>query len=180
MLSEQPKIAVHRFFSGLTEHVFQAELGVADPPLIDYISDLVCRFVRLGALFKIRNVEGRVLHQVVDMVAEAECRIGEARREAHRHIGDFTLFWVGIYPESLHKLRSASTKDFFVDYCLQGKRAYWAASTIQTDREEDPPAEIMAQLSDEFEFCAYGLRQVRREWESEVGDDEIPRPFLIN
>jgi hypothetical protein len=180
MPSEQSSIALLRFFSGLTEHVFQAELGVADPPLIDYISELVCRFVRLDALFKVRTVEGRVLHQVVDMVAEAESRIGGARREVHRHIGDFTLFWAGIYPESLPKLCRASTKDYFVDYCAQGKRAYWAASTIATDRQEDPPAEILAQLSDEFELCAYGLRQVRRQWESKADTPGIPRPLLIN
>ena len=51
------------------------------------------------------------------MMVEAEARIGDARREVHRHIGDFTLFWTGIYPEALgptsatrrRKIRSSTT-----------------------------------------------------------------------
>ena len=76
-----------------------------------------------------------------------------------------TLFWTGVYPESLRELRSVEKKDFFVDYCSQGKRAYHIASTIKTDRSEDTPDEVLQQLSDRFEMCAFGLGEVRREWE---------------
>ena len=51
-----------------------------------------------------------------------------------------------------------------VDYCEQGKRAYYIASTIPAD--DDPPAsEVLERLSHEFEFCVQGLAEVRREWE---------------
>jgi hypothetical protein len=63
-------------------------------------------------------------------------------------------------------------KDFFVDYCAQGKRAYYIASTIKTDRQEDTPNEVLGRLSQQFEVCAYGLGEVRREWERH---DEAPR-----
>ena len=56
-------------------------------------------------------------------------------------------------------------KDFFVDYCAQGKKAYHIASTIKTDREQDTPDEVLQQLSNRFEMCAFGLGEVRREWE---------------
>ena len=52
------------------------------------------------------------------------------RREVHRHVGDFTLFWAGLYPEALRKLQSLDRRDYFLDYCAQGKRAYYIASTI--------------------------------------------------
>jgi hypothetical protein len=100
------------------------------------------------------------------MVAEAAEMPAEGRttREVHRHIGDFALFWTGVYPEMLSRLRSPACKDFFVDYCAQGKRSYFIASTFEDDpyREE---ALVLRRLSDEFELCAYGLREVRREWE---------------
>ena len=70
----------------------------------------------------------------------------------------------------LQKLRAVEKKDFFVDYCAQGKRAYYIASTIKTDRSEDTPNEILERLSHQFEMCAYGLGEVRREWERH--DDE--------
>jgi hypothetical protein len=56
------------------------------------------------------------------------------------------------------------SKDQFIDYCQQGKRSYYIASTF----EEDPHREesrVLRRLSEEFELCAFGLNQVRREWE---------------
>ena len=180
MRSEQPTAGWQRFFSGLAEYVFQTELGLADPPLVDYVSDLICRFVRWDALFPIGDTAGRPVHEVAEIVAAAEQRTGDARRAVHRHIGDFTLFWVGVYPEALRKLRGPATKDYFVDYCAQGKRAYFLASTIQTDREADPPSDVLQRLSVQFELCAFGLQQVRRQWETDTEADGIPRPILIN
>lgn len=162
-----------RFFSGLCECVFESRLGVADPPLIDYLSHLMLRFARLDTVHRVRNLSGRPVVEVADMLAEAESRVGLARRDVHRHIGDVTLFWTGVYPESLPKLRAVEQKDFFVDYCAQGKRAYYIASTIQTDRQEDTPNDLLQRLSHLFEMCAYGLGEVRREWERR--DDEERR-----
>jgi hypothetical protein len=159
-----------RYFTGLCEYIFESKLGVADPPLVDYISDLMLRFARLDSVHRVRNLAGRPAVEVADMLAEAESRVGLARRDVHRHIGDVTLFWTGVYPESLPRLRAALTKDYFVDYCAQGKRAYFIASTIETDRAEDAPNELLGRLSAQFELCAYGLGEVRREWERR--DDE--------
>jgi hypothetical protein len=154
-----------KFFSGLCEYVFEARLGVADPPLVDYVSDLLLRFVRNDSIGRVRTPVGRQTFEVAEMLAEAENRVGIAKRDVHRHIGDFTLFWTGVYPEALARLRGVETKDFFVDYCSQGKRAYMIASTIETDREVDASRDVLERLSGQFELCAYGLGEIRREWE---------------
>ena len=163
-----------RFFSGICEQVFEGQLGVADPPLVDYLSGLMLRFARLDSVQRVRNLAGRPAVEVADMLSEAESRVGLARRDVHRHIGDVTLFWTGVYPESLPKLRAVEKKDFFVDYCNQGKRAYYIASTIRTDREEDTPNDILQRLIFQFELCAYGLGEVRRELERR-DEDEVRR-----
>jgi hypothetical protein len=166
MWNPHPDHPLRRLFAGVTEATFQARFGVADPNLIDYLSALLSRFVHVDAVHRLRDTAGRRLHQVVDMVAEAAALPPEGRttREVHRHIGDFALFWTGVYPETLGRFRSTDCKDFFVDYCAQGKRSYFIASTFEDDpyREE---AAVLRRLSDEFELCAYGLREVRREWE---------------
>jgi hypothetical protein len=170
---------LQRFFSGLTEYTFSTRLGVADPLLIDYLSRLLSRFVRCDAVHRLRNVTGMRLSQVADMLEEAQARVGEARREAHRHIGDFTLFWVGVYPEALPRLRAPECKDHLIDYRDQGKRSYHLASTIDADAASDAPREVLGRLSDQFDLWAYGLREVRREWQE--GDDGDPptKPLLI-
>jgi hypothetical protein len=168
-----------RYFAGVTEFAFQSQLGIADPPLVDYVSGLLVRFVRIDALHKIRNLSGRPMTEVAEMIGEANERIGSARRQGHRHIGDFTLFWAGVYPEALREMQNAAKKDHFIDYCSQGKRAYRIASSIDTDDAPDAPSDVLERLSREFEMCAYGLREARREWERR-DDEEVRMAWLID
>jgi hypothetical protein len=157
---------LRRLFAGLTEQTFINTLGLGDPPLVDYLAELLSRFIHMDDIFRLRNAHGRQLEEVALMLIEAEAlpAEGRTRREFHRHIGDFTLFWTGVYPEALRHLRSVLSKDHFIDYCELGKRSYYIASTFE---EEDfrVEAPVLRRLSHDFELCAYGLNQVRHEWE---------------
>ncbi len=173
-----PISALRRFFTGLTEYAFYSRLGVADPVLVDYISELLIRFVRSDDVFAVRGPTGRRLVQVADMLVEAEARQGAARRKVHRHIGDFTLFWTGVYPEIVARSRRTDQKDGLIDYQAQGKRAYYIASTLPEDREA-APSSVLERLSHNFELCAYGLSEVRRQWELRDEGQAMP-PLLID
>jgi hypothetical protein len=161
-----PDHPLRRLFTGLTEQTFMTTLGIGDPQLIDYLALLLSRFVHIDAVYRLRNAQGKRLEEVVEMLLEAEAlpQQGRTRREYHRHVGDFTLFWTGVFPEGIRRLRSAFSKDHLVEYTEQGKRSYYIASTFEEDpyREEAP---VLRRLSEQFELCAYGLHEVRREWE---------------
>lgn len=158
---------IERFFRGISEFIFHTKLGVADVQLVDYVSDLMLRFVRVDSLYSLRQSDGMRTKHVVQMVSEAERRIGLAKREVYRHVGDFTLFWSGMYPESLSvKKNQGDTPDQFINYCRQGKRAYAIAAEIEGG-EDRPPSELIHRMSEHFEMCAYGLREVRRHWEED-------------
>jgi hypothetical protein len=180
MWSPKPDHPLRRLFAGLTEQTFIHMLGLADPRLTDYLSELLSRFIHMDAIYRLRDARGRRLEEVAEMMIEAESMPaeGRTRREVHRHIGDFTLFWTGVYPEALNRLRSMLSRDHFVDYCEQGKRSYYIASTFADEpyREEAP---VLRRLSEEFELCAYGLNQVRREWERQRPEGRaFPGPSL--
>jgi hypothetical protein len=156
---------LRRLFSGLTEHAFLETLGIGDPKLIDYLSLLLSRFLHMDAVHRLKNAQGKRLEEVAEMLQEAEAlpAAGITRREYHRHIGDFTLFWTGVFPEGLKRLRSVFSRDHLIDYTQQGKRSYYIASTFADDpyREE---SQVLRRLSEEFELCAFGLNQVRQKW----------------
>ncbi len=179
MTADHSNSPVYRYFAGLAENTFQTQLGIADPSLIDYVSDLLIRFVRSDSVHRIRGITGRPLMSVSEMTAEATARLGTARREIHRHIGDFTLFWAGVYPEALRR-RGSNDELQFEAYCSHGKRSYMIASTIEADSDEAIPGIVLQQLSDSFELCAYGLREVRREWESRDEDSDGTGSILLN
>lgn len=167
--------SLNRFFVGLSEYVFHSKLGVVDTQLVDYVSQLLVRFTRIEGVQRVRLLDGQPATEVVAMVAEAEQRLGEAKREVHRHIGDYTLFWSGLYPEALRQMQSKHTGDQFINYCAQGKRAYRIASSIKGDERTTPNA-LLRRMSEEFDLCAYGLREIRREWErrDDAGSSETP------
>ena len=157
---------LRQLFAALTEHAFIHSLGVADPKLVDYLAELLIRFAHVDSIWRLRSAQGKRLEEVAEMMAEAESdgRSVGSTREIHRHIGDFTLFWAGTYPEALRQLRAPLSKDHLIDYQQQGKRSYWIASQYDDEpyREEAP---VLRRLSERFELCAFGLGQVRREWE---------------
>ncbi|MCC2643725.1 MAG: uncharacterized protein K0S45_4138 [Nitrospira sp.] len=81
----------------------------------------------------------------------------------NQHIGDFTLFMAGLFPEYLRRLKTAGLvyhKDFLVDYVKTGKRSYGIVAQMadQPAQDERP---LFAKLSDNFELCVTGLGFVR-------------------
>ena len=176
MSAERKPATLQRFFAGLAEYAFETRLGIADPPLVDYLAALLTRFIHCDAIFAVRNPVGGRLDEVSDMLVEAQARVGEARSEVLRQVGDFTLFWTGVYPEALLRLRGASRKDYLVDYCAQGKRAYHMASTLRSN-ENEAESLVLQRLSHDFEVCVQGLGEVRREWERREPPD-APRGLL--
>ncbi len=156
--------ALRRLFASLTEHTFQVDLGVADPALTDYLTEMLVRFTRSETIFRFRDHEGRRLEQVADMLEEADHRAAKPRRELHRHIGDFTLFWSGVFPEALSRLRAPDRKDHLIDYDRTGRQSYHIASTYDVGPfEEEAP--VLERLSRDYDLCRAGLRKIREEWD---------------
>lgn len=172
---------LHRMFRGLTEFAFMNELGIGDPRLVDYVSGVLASFVPSAHVWRLRDAQGRRLGQVAEMLAQAESSADEARRkECLQHVGDFTLFWTGVYPEALAKLRDQSSPDALIDFQRQGKRSYYMASTLSSSDLENM---LFRRLSDQFELCAFGLSRVRKEWEKLESDGPPPgkssRPVVL-
>jgi hypothetical protein len=63
-------------------------------------------------------------------------------------------------------------KDHLVNFTAVGKRSYFIASTFDGEAYQDEAA-VLRRLSEQFELCAYGLREVRREWE-ELATQPLP------
>lgn len=163
--------ALRDMFAALTEHTFQVKFGIADTRLTDYLTDLLLRFSRSDAVYRFRSVIGRRLEDVAGMLFEANQRQGKPCREIHRHIGDFTLFWTGVYPEALSRLQSPDSRDHLLDYLEQGKRSYLIASHFD-DEPYQEEAPLLRRLSEEFELCSVGLNQVRKGWEKPSAQPE--------
>lgn len=172
MLRKKHDVSVNhplrKLFHALVERKFNLALAPTDPRMIQYLSNLLTDFVHMDNIYRLRDVRGRQLKQVAEMLVEGDVLLNAPsfvrEREVHRHIGDFTLFWTGVFPEALRSMRGSTRKDHIVDYVAQGKKSYYIASTFNYG-EYAETARVLRELSELFEFCVYGLSLVRQEWE---------------
>lgn len=159
-----PNHPLRRYFCGVVEQAFCAEVGMCDPSLTDYVAGLLVDFTRMERLSAVRLDTGRKLEQIAAMLAmsaeEKPATPADRDRAVYRTIGDYALFWAGVYPEQLKRARRA--EDVLLDYVVQGKRSYAIVSTL-VDDDAKPPSRLFRRLSEDFETCLYGLGLVRRE-----------------
>lgn len=158
---------LRRLFGALTERSFAEKLGWPDLKVTGYLSNLLVEFTHTDQLYRIRNRQGSRVDTVVDLLFESEVLLEaqslEREQEVHQHIGDFTLFMAGLFPEYLRRLKTAGLiyhKDFLVDYMKTGKRSYGIVAQFheQAPTDETP---LFRKLSENFELCVTGLGFVR-------------------
>lgn len=163
MYSARDPDDIDRFFRGLTEHAFHARLGIVDPPLIDYVSLLLVRFIRNDQIRTLPHAGPAEIEDVAEMLSAVQQAPTAAARDEYRHIGDYTLFWSGLYPEALRRFQHPSRQDHLLDYRAAGKKAYWIASTLEP-ADADAERQLLERLSHEYDLCVEGLAEVRRAW----------------
>jgi len=134
-----------RLFAMLTETNFARHLGWPDVEVIGYLTNVLTDFVHVDQLYKVRNAQGRRVEEVAEMLAEGDllhrADTVDREREVHRHIGDYTLFMAGIFPEFLRRLRTSKiliSPDALLDYVQVGKRSYRIVSEPQSENLEPP------------------------------------------
>ena len=162
-----PDHPLHRFFAGTIEGVFYSRLGICAPDLVDYLVDLLTHFVHTRDIYMLKNASGQPLRTVAEMVNKAHTGSAitenQHQRLVHRHVGDYTLYWTGLFPEGLGRCKGP--KDYFLDYCEQGKESYSIASRL-SEEDDYPSSSTLSLLSDHFEDCVYGLTLTRKSWEN--------------
>lgn len=167
MESIRPDHPLRLLFCGLVEHAFCTRIGVCDPNLTGYLADLLVEFTHVERYHRVRNAQGKELEQIVSMLAvqDDDSSVSEIERDRaiYRKIGDYTLFWAGVYPEQL-KRSNPRGADVLLDYVSQGKKCYAIVSELAGEGD-DPPSSMFRHLSEDFESCLYGLGLVRRDWE---------------
>ena len=134
----------------------------------DYVANLLTEFCEAETLYKIKSADGRPLCDVGEMLLESDPVYGPApsfdrERQVRKHIGDYTLLFAGIFPESLNHFRLRRQRlENFVDWMKAGKESYYIVSKFE-HFEYAKVAPLFAMLSKNFEGCVYGLNMVKND-----------------
>lgn len=164
------KHPLEKMFVELVGRHYAQEIGIRDPEVIGYVANLLTEFCDTEQLLKIRNAGGKALTDVGEMLLESDPIYGPApsfdrERQVRKHIGDYTLFFAGMFPDSINhrRLRRDRMEDF-VEWVRAGKESYYIVSKFEYF-EYAKVAPMFAQLSNKFEDCVYGLNLVKNELE---------------
>ncbi|OFV95993.1 MAG: hypothetical protein A3H94_03550 [Acidobacteria bacterium RIFCSPLOWO2_02_FULL_60_20] len=156
-------------FAEIIQRNFEESVHLADHQVMDYVADLLIRFSRTEELYRIRDARGRALEDVGEMLMASNPLLDapsfDAEREVRKHIGDFTLFFAGLFPEAVNHWRLRRARlDAFLDYIQTGKESYYIVSEFN-QFEYKSSAPLFKKLSEEFESCVFGLNLVKRDFE---------------
>lgn len=157
------------FFSDALDDSLNHRLGLNEGDDVkNYLVTMLIRFLHHDAIFDIRNALGQRVESVTEMVREGDVRLNadsfDREREVHKHIGDFLLFWSGVYPEFLQYLKAPTSRDAVLNVVEQGRFSYHIAGTFEHPPYEQE-AETFKKLSAHFVEYQYGLRLVRSSFE---------------
>ena len=113
-----------------------------------YIEEQVlCEFIHSDNLYRIRDAAGKPLEDIADLLAEGDVRLNAQsfprEFEVHKHIGDYTLFMLGMFPMALARRTGREFllgrlvipgSSLYEHYLLQGQRSYSLAAEFR-DRD---------------------------------------------
>jgi hypothetical protein len=153
-----PPTRLTRFFDWLIRRTFQ-DLRIKEPTVAQYISNLLAEFARTEKLYEIKDLQGRRLETVVELLLEAK-KTEEAssdlerERKIYQHTGDYILFMSGLFREYVEK-------NAFLGYYLEeGERAYEAVFQLNLLLQQ--PAYLFLELARRFEFYAGAVHYMRK------------------
>jgi len=147
---------------------FGRQVGLRDEEIWAYLADLLTDFCDARNLYALKNAQGRSLDDVGEMLLESDPVFGEAasfdrEREVRKHVGDFTLFFSGMFPEAVNRFRLRRQRlDSLIDFVHAGKESYFIVSQFD-QMEYRKVAPLFGRLSQQFESCVFGLNLVRKE-----------------
>ena len=152
---------LRRFFDRAVRASFH-DLAVSDEPAALYLADLLTRFARMESLHPVGRSIPR-LETVVDMLLETQAvwqpdsPYFEPEHELalRRHIGDYTLFMLGVFRERVERLASTG------HYIAHGKQAYRFVSE-HARAQSATSAPPYRRLAERFEHFAGALDYARR------------------
>ena len=119
------------------------------------MSDLLADFAHADQLYPLRHKSGRRVKYLIDMQELPQDSSNRQRKARYQYIGDYSLFILGMFPESLSHGRVSIPHSYYSD---TGRHSYLVASELKKKREQ---IIVFRKLADKFEHCVVSLNWVR-------------------
>lgn len=145
---------VKTFFRRLAGRAL-TQSSLSDKDLLLYLTDLLIDFIYIENFYRLKDGRNKRLEYLVDMVQAAVVVPQRKKKAYYKQIGDYTLFILGMFPESLACGRRMLPHSFYAD---TGRRSYIVASELEADVEITV---VLRKVAEKYERCVLSLNWVR-------------------
>ena len=145
---------IRKYFHQLTERGMSQQY-LRDAETIEYITNLLTEFIQIENVYRIKDESGR-LPYLLETLSEKSSQMSRSiRRDRYKHLGDLTLYHLGLFPESLTYGHQTVSPSYYTE---AGRRFYTIVAEMDSPRSN---AGIYRKLSERFEQCVSGLNWVK-------------------
>lgn len=152
------------FFNVLLRKVLQGRRTPLERQVINYIANFLALFVKVDRLFRIRPNDPQTYEYIFDMVKRASEVDATERFATHAHIGNFSLFLTGMFPEWIehrfHFKRRPVDRKYYED---QGGTYYHQAG-LHPLAGEFELEDVFLRLAINFEGYGKALNEMRSQF----------------
>ncbi|WP_213807408.1 hypothetical protein [Granulicella sp. dw_53] len=179
---ETEPYSLRQLFHEVVAECYVKHAGMDDGEVTSYVADLLTDFSNADRLYRLRDAQGRPLEDMATMLLASDPVLGsapsfEAEREIRKHIGDYTLFHTGMYPELLNSWPHQDGQRY-LEMVQAGKDSYYVVSQFNVF-EYAVEAPLFERLAESFELCIYGLNKVRGELERLHVQRDLEKPTRL-
>ena len=129
------------------------QAGVDDQRLSDYVGTMLYEFGLRDRAHRIARHDDEVYRYVADIVADLESESGPRRFFLEAHLGNFTLWLAGVFPDHITARATRKGGPSFSYFEEMGVRGYKLAANNRLAKDYD--------LAETFELAADAFRRVR-------------------
>jgi hypothetical protein len=124
------------------------QINIRDAASLEYVSGLLLDFIRLEELYRVRDARGQRVEYLSDLLELAEGTTDPFERlDQHKHLGDHSLFMLGLFPERFERSRRPISAKFYAE---QGQRSYGIVADLAWIQSESAPFRRLAKSFDQY------------------------------
>jgi hypothetical protein len=145
---------IKRIFRRFTERGM-AQASVHDPDLLLYLTNLLVEFLWIENLSGMPEEEGKRPESPVDLLVWANDVDMPEKGSRYKHLGDYSLFMLGMFPEHIARSRRTVSPSWYKD---TGRIGYQLAGELDNNVCR---IHVFRKLADKFDGCVASLNWVR-------------------
>lgn len=145
---------VKKLFRGLTDRAL-TQSSLTDKDIFIYLVDLLIDFMYVENLYYVKDGQGRRLEYLMDILQKVEEIEPRRRKSYYKHVGDYSMFILGMFPENLSYGKRAIPASYYAD---TGRQSYIAASELEPNHQATV---VYRKLAEKFERCVLSIHWVR-------------------